>query len=242
MDKRSRGTLGAFLGVYTPTILTILGVIMYLRFGWVVGHLGLSETLIVVVVANLITLITTLSFSSMATNMKVGVGGAYFIISRSLGLGVGAAIGIPLFLSQAISVTLYAYGLAESLRIIVPELPLLPACLGTIVLVTAVSVYGAKFALKTQIPLLALVGLSLVGLVVGAFTTPRIEMIGPVVPHFEQVGFWVGFAVFFPAVTGVMAGLSLSGDLKNPSRAIPVGAIAATVTGFVHLPGGADTA
>ncbi len=93
MEKQRRGNLGAFLGVYTPTILTILGVIMYLRFGWVVGHLGLFQTLLVVIVANAITLITTLSFSSMATNMKVGGGGAYFIISRSLGLGVGAAIG-----------------------------------------------------------------------------------------------------------------------------------------------------
>ena len=89
---------------------------MYLRFGWVVGHLGLYQTLLVVIFANAITLVTTLSFSSMATNMKVGGGGAYFIISRSLGLGIGAAIGVPLFLSQAISVTLYAYGLAESLR------------------------------------------------------------------------------------------------------------------------------
>jgi len=28
---------GAFSGVFTPSILTILGVIMYMRLGWVVG-------------------------------------------------------------------------------------------------------------------------------------------------------------------------------------------------------------
>ncbi|HSG99111.1 MAG TPA: Na-K-Cl cotransporter, partial [candidate division Zixibacteria bacterium] len=231
MDQQPQKTLGAFLGVYTPTILTILGVIMYLRFGWVVGSLGLRDTLLVVIAANGITLITTLSFSSMATNMRVGVGGAYFIISRSLGLGIGAAIGIPLFLSQAISVTLYSYGLAESLTIVWPDLPPAPVSVAIIVVVTAVSIYGAGFALKTQIPLLALVALSIVALAVGALflTDP-----GDVLQYhsFDRINFWEGFAVFFPAVTGVMAGLSLSGDLKNPSRSIPIGAIGATLTGF----------
>jgi len=233
LDNQSKGSLGAFLGVYTPTILTILGVIMYLRFGWVVGHLGLYQALLVVIVANSITLVTTLSFSSMATNMKVGVGGAYFIISRSLGLGVGAAIGVPLFLSQAISVTLYAYGLAESLRIVWPNVPLLPVSVAVILLVSIVSLYGARFALKTQIPLLILVALSIVAFAVGALLITRTETMPVLLPAVSEVGFWMGFAVFFPAVTGVMAGLSLSGDLKNPSKAIPLGAIAATVTGFL---------
>ena len=81
--------LGTFIGVFTPTILTILGVIMYLRFGWVVGNVGLGQTLLIVLLANLITLLTSLSLSALATNMQVGVGGAYYLISRSFGLEVG---------------------------------------------------------------------------------------------------------------------------------------------------------
>jgi hypothetical protein len=115
--------LGTFLGVFTPTILTILGVIMYLRSGWLVGHLGLLRVLFVIFMANSITLITTLSFSSVATNIRVRTGGAYYIISRSLGIEIGGAIGLPLFLSQTFSVTLYAYGLAESMRIVWPDVP-----------------------------------------------------------------------------------------------------------------------
>jgi potassium/chloride transporter 4/5/6 len=232
LENQTKGNLGAFLGVYTPTILTILGVIMYLRFGWVVGHLGLYQTLLIVIVANAITLVTTLSFSSMATNMKVGGGGVYFIISRSLGLGVGAAIGVPLFLSQAISVTLYAYGLAESLRIVWPKAPLLPVTIVVVLLVALVSLYGARFALKTQIPLLILVALSITAFATGAILAVRPEPVSEAMRAMGEIGFWVGFAVFFPAVTGVMAGLSLSGDLKNPSKSIPLGAIAAAVTGF----------
>ncbi|MBN1213112.1 MAG: Na-K-Cl cotransporter [candidate division Zixibacteria bacterium] len=232
MEQRAKGALGTFLGVYTPTLLTILGVIMYLRFGWVLGHLGLTRTILIVVIANLITLVTTLSFSSMATNMKVGAGGAYFIISRSLGLGIGAAIGIPLYLSQAVSVTLYSYGLAESLSIVWPQIPLGITCILIILVVSGISLYGARFALKTQVPLLVLVALSLVALAIGVFLHGRAEP-EAVTETVEGIGFWMGFAVFFPAVTGVMAGLSLSGDLKNPGRSIPLGAIAATMTGFL---------
>jgi potassium/chloride transporter 4/5/6 len=232
LEHSSKKTLGAFLGVFTPTILTILGVIMYLRFGWVVGHLGLVKTLLIVIIANSITLVTTLSFSSMATNMRVGVGGAYFIISRSLGLGVGAAIGLPLFLSQAVSVTLYSYGLAESFSIVWADIPLVPACIVIILAVGAVSFYGARFALRTQVPVLVLVGISVAALAVGAITVMRSEA-APIVRSVSGLSFWTGFAVFFPAVTGVMAGLSLSGDLKDPARAIPIGAIAAVATGLL---------
>jgi len=214
--------LGTFLGVYTPTILTILGVIMYLRSGWLVGHMGLAQTMAVVVLANIITLITTLSFSSVATNTHVGVGGAYFIISRSLGLEIGGAIGVPLFMS---------HGLAESLRIIWPAVPIQTAAFVIVVLVGLLALLGARLALRVQIPLMALVAVSLLALAVGALLkfsgTPRLVS----VPSGE-ISFWMGFAVFFPAVTGVMAGLGLSGDLKDPGRAIPLGAISAVLTGF----------
>ena len=69
----TNGKLGTFLGVFTPTILTILGVIMYLRFGWVVGQVGLLKTLLIVLLANLITLLTSLSLSAIATNSRVGL-------------------------------------------------------------------------------------------------------------------------------------------------------------------------
>ena len=231
-DPRNQGTrLGTFLGVYTPTILTILGVIMYLRFGWVVGHAGLPGALLIVALANGITLITALSLSAVATNGRVGVGGAYYIISRSLGLAIGGAIGLPLFLSQAFSVTLYAYGLAESLTFVWPGVPVPTAAIVIILLVAGLAYRGAGAALKSQVPILALIALSLVALGWGALRGPA-GTADPNLGPSDAVGFWVVFAVFFPAVTGIMAGLGLSGDLKDPSRAIPLGTLAATLTGF----------
>ncbi|WP_305041742.1 hypothetical protein [Geoalkalibacter sp.] len=224
--------LGTFLGVFTPTILTILGVIMYLRFGWVVGNLGLAKTILVVLLANGITLVTALSLSAVATNTRVGVGGAYYIISRSLGLEIGAAIGLPLFLCQVLSVTLYAYGFAESLRIIWPGIPVPAATVVVILGVGYLASRGAGFALKTQLPVMGMIGLSLLALIAGVFFGGAGESVEATAVLADSPGFWTIFAVFFPAVTGIMAGLSLSGDLRDPKKSIPLGTLAAVLTGF----------
>ncbi len=221
---------GAFLGVFTPSILTILGVIMYLRFGWVVANEGLFNALLIVITANAITLITTLSVSATATNMQVGVGGAYYIISRSLGLEIGGAIGLPMFLSQVFSITLYALGLAESFRFIVPGIPILPTAFSIIVGIMVISLVSASFALKLQIPIMVTIALSIFSLALGAEWNQAPSVIMSRIP--ESPGFWKVFAVFFPAVTGILAGVSMSGNLRQPKRDIPLGALSAVLVGF----------
>jgi potassium/chloride transporter 4/5/6 len=223
--------LGTFIGVFTPSILTILGVILFLRTGWVVGNVGLAGALVIIILANLITLATALSVSSVATNMEVGPGGAYYIISRSLGVEIGAAIGLPLFLAQAFSITLYAYGLAESLQFVWPDLPQMPVAAVTVLLVALLAARGAGVALKLQLPIMAAIALSLLVFFFGvARSMPQsVDLFDHIS---DPAGFWTVFAVFFPAVTGIMAGISLSGDLKNPTRSIPRGTIIAVIVGF----------
>jgi len=235
-DERDPGEargprLGAFLGVFTPSILTILGVIMFLRTGWVVGNVGLIPSLVIVVIANALTLATALSVSAIATNMHVGAGGAYYIISRSLGLEFGGAIGVPLFLAQVFSVTLYAFGFAESLGLLWPHLPLRTVAAVTIIVVAVVSGKSAEFALRLQLPVMGAIVLSLVLLFLGVpgHAQETVQLWRGVE---NGVPFWVVFAVFFPAVTGIMAGVSLSGDLKDPKRSIPRGTVAAVLVGF----------
>ena len=153
--------LGTFLGVFTPSILTILGVILFLRTGWMVGNAGLLPAMAAVLGANAITLITAVSVSSIATNMFVEAGGAYYIISRSLGLQIGGAIGIPLFLAQTFSITLYSFGFAESLRFIWPGAPIQLLAMVTVLLVSLLSSHSAGLALRLQIPIMVLIGLFL---------------------------------------------------------------------------------
>jgi len=224
--------LGTFLGVYTPSILTILGVVLFLRTGWVVGQVGLVPTLTIVILAHMITVATAFSVSAIATNMRVGTGGAYYMVSRSLGLEIGGAIGIPLFLAQTFSVTLYAFGLAESLQWLWPQLPLRITAALTVVAVALLAGRGARLALRLQLPIMAAIGLALALLVAGASSRA-----GAALPLWEHVEgaepFWRVFAIFFPAVTGIMAGISLSGDLEDPQKSIPRGTLLAVLTGFV---------
>ncbi|OQB84988.1 MAG: Amino acid permease [Planctomycetes bacterium ADurb.Bin126] len=236
MESETR-KFGTFLGVFTPSILTILGVIMYLRFGWVVANAGLVGALIIVVLCSSIALITALSASAVATNMRLGTGGEYYLISRSLGLTIGGAIGIPLFLCRTFSVTLYCYGLAEAIAMFwpahwgAPPVPWLAA--GFVLATTAIAGKSASLSLQLQLPLMVLVGLSLValggGVLGGPLRTP--QWLGDADRLVAAGGFWTVLAVYFPAVTGFTAGIGMSGDLRDPQRSIPLGTLSAVGAG-----------
>jgi len=213
----------AFKGVFTPSILTILGVIMYLRFGWVLGNVGLFKTLIIVTLSTIITLITSLSMSVLATNMKLGGGGAYYIISRSLGLEAGAAIGLPLYIAQTLGVSFYVIGFAESLSGIIPWFGIQEMGLITLGIISILSFVSADLALRVQYLILILIGASLVSFFAGSAEGISFALSHSDVP--ERQAFWAVFAVFFPAVTGILSGLSMSGDLANPQKAIPRGTL-----------------
>ena len=225
--------LGTFGGVYTPSILTILGVIMYLRFGWVVGNAGLWKTLLIVTISTSITFLTSLSVCAIATDRVVRVGGAYYMISRSLGIETGGAVGISLYFAQAISVALYTIGFAESVVQTFPQLNQLYVALIITVLVGILAITSASIAIKAQYFIMAAIALSLLSLIFGG-SLPGVEPQMFSVPS-PQVSapFWTVFAVFFPAVTGIMAGVNMSGDLRDPIKSIPAGTLAAVGTGYV---------
>ncbi|SMO44597.1 amino acid permease [Gracilimonas mengyeensis] len=227
-----KGGLGTFGGVFTPSILTILGVIMYLRFGWVVGNVGLIGTLLIVTISTSITFLTALSIASIATDQRVRIGGAYYMISRSLGIESGGAIGIPLYLAQALSVALYTVGFAESVVGVFPGFDIKIVGLITTIAVAGLALVSAKAAIRAQYFIMFGIALSLLSLLFGSpIEQSSIEMWGA--SQENSAGFWVVLAVFFPAVTGIMAGVNMSGDLENPSKSIPKGTFAAIGVGYI---------
>lgn len=226
--------------MFTPCTLTILGVIMFLRFTDVVGESGVWLAVAIVAVSKLITVLTSLSLSSIATNTRVEGGGAYYLISRSLGVEFGGAIGLVFFLAQAISVSMYVLGFAEAFGSVFAfghEHTRVVASM-TNALVFACVYIGAGWTIKVQYFILAILGASLASFYVGAFGAFDAELLQMnLAPQFSPgESVFTMFALFFPAVTGIMAGANMSGDLRDPGRSIPRGTIAAVVvTGIVYI-------
>jgi amino acid transporter len=226
-STKRKGTLGTFSGVFTPSILTILGIILFLRLGYVVGNAGLGRALVIIGLANLISVLTSFSLSAIATNLKVKVGGPYYIISRTLGAEFGGSIGIVLFLAQSISIGFYCIGFAEA---VVSTLPGASGALPQIIAALAVSVLfvfawlGADWGTRFQFLVMAILAAALVSFFVGALTQWDNATLAQNWPSLASgPGFWVLFAIFFPAVTGFTQGVSMSGDLKDSGRSLPLG-------------------
>lgn len=223
---------GTFGGVFVPNVLTILGVILFLRSGWVVGNAGLTGALAMLCIANAVTFISALSLSAIATNTKAQGGGAYFLVSRSLGLEFGGAIGLPLYLAQAISVAFYVVGFTESVQYLFPDLDARLFSLATLAAIACVAWIGAGVAVKTQYIILATLVVSLVSFFIGFQVSDGWQSRSEPAYATGQ-SFWSVFAIFFPAVTGIMSGVSMSGDLKDPTKSIPRGTLWAVAFTFV---------
>jgi len=240
---------GTFKGVFTPVVLTILGVIMFMRTGYVVGYAGLVSALVILAIAKLITTLTTLSLSAIATNLDVRVGGVYFMISRVLGPDFGGSIGITLFVAQAVSIAFYTIGFTEAgfdvLASFVSadmvaslEAAHVPELVSTLVVggLFLVTFKGADVAMKAQYAVLAVLLLSVVAFLVGGVMhfdadVLAANMTGDYTPTDADQGktltFMVMFAIFFPAATGITAGANMSGDLEDAGKSIPSGTLVA---------------
>lgn len=221
------GKLGTFAGVFTPSILTILGIILFLRLGFVVGSAGLGMALLIIFLANTISVLTTFSLSAIATNLHVKGGGDYYLISRTLGIEFGGALGLVLFLAQAISIGFYCVGFGEVMVEILPPAGWISAPLIASLAIVFLFVFawlGADWATRFQYVVMAVLGLALLSFFAGGMMHWSAKTLtanwtsglkGPV--------FWPLFAIFFPAVTGFTQGVSMSGDLENPGKSLPNG-------------------
>lgn len=237
---------GTFGGVFTPSILTILGVIMFMRSGFVVGQSGIWGAILILIIAKAITLLTALSVSAISTNMQVRGGGAYFMISRVLGPEFGGAIGLALFTAQALSVPFYIIGFTSAVTLTFPQLIpyYLYISMGSGAFLLFIAYVGADWAIRSQFLIMAVLFAAVVftlgGLAVG-FDVELFQsnlgadysLLDATKPDGSKYSFWLVFAIYFPAVTGILAGVNMSGDLKDPARSIPNGTFLAVGVSFI---------
>ncbi len=229
--------------VFFTAISTILGAILFLRFGFAVGTIGFWGVIGIILLGHMVTIPTALAISEIATNKRVEGGGEYFIISRSFGLNIGATIGFALYLSQAISVAFYIIAFTESFEFLFVylndllgfEIPRqiisIPAMLGLALLIVK---KGANMGVKALYFVIAILFVSISLFFMGNTEYANLNDFSLLTAQYRNPEqFFVVFAIVFPAFTGMTAGVGLSGDLKNPSKSIPLGTISATFIGMI---------
>jgi amino acid transporter len=235
-NKESRGyKFGTFGGVFTPSILTIFGLIMFMRTNYVVGSAGVLGALAILLIAESITIASGLSISAISTNTPVKGGGAYFLISRSLGPGFGSSIGVTLFIAQALSVPFYILGFSEAL---VKNFPVIEPyylwlVLGTGLIILIMAWVGASWVIKCQYFILGILVLSIITFLGGALGSFSLKTLTTNMTVSDGANLSMLFAIFFPAVTGIMAGVNMSGDLKSPEKSLPRGTMLAIFCGLI---------
>ncbi len=245
INKNKFGTLPVFL----TAISTILGAIMFLRFGYAVGNVGFWGTLAIIAIGHAVTIPTAMALAEIATNQKVEGGGEYYIICRSFNLVIGAAIGITLYLSQAISVAFYVIAFAEAFKSLFaylienydlhPTIQYLLSLKQTVsipalfLLTAVVLTKGADLGVKMLYVVVATLTVSMIAFFVGSPVDADVQQTLASQVTETPLGFFAVFAIIFPAFTGMTAGVGLSGDLKNPSKSIPLGTLAGTLVGMV---------
>ncbi|KAI1867993.1 uncharacterized protein JN550_006800 [Neoarthrinium moseri] len=243
--------LGVVSGVYIPVVLNIISILMFLRFGSILGRIGLLGILGLLAIAYFVDLVTTLSLSAIASNGEVKGGGAYYLISRSLGPEFGGSIGVLFYLSQVLNTALNVVGLIDCLKLNIKVIPhgfwegyLMETC--ALIFCTALCLAGSGIFAKASNGLLVVLVISTLSIPLSAVVNHPFRdhnigveftglssrtLLSNLYPH-KGRAYYKGsetfrelFGVLFPATSGIFAGASMSGDLSNPSKAIPKGTL-----------------
>lgn len=263
--------LDTYSGVFVPVTLNVLSILMFIRFGFILGQSGVLGMLGMLVGAYVINLITTMSISAVASNGTVRGGGAYYLISRSLGPEFGGAIGLVSYMGFVFNTGMNAVGLIDCLIYnfgtdsgnwanTLPEGDWWQYLWSTLVVVLCVLICLAGSALFARVSnglllvlLIATLSIPLSAFVQQPFERTRklVEFTGlsaqtfkeNLLPRFTRGAaggkrhgketYQELFGVLFPSTCGILAGASMSGDLKNPSRSIPKGTLSGLGLTFV---------
>uniref|UniRef100_A0A672R141 Solute carrier family 12 member 5-like n=1 Tax=Sinocyclocheilus grahami TaxID=75366 RepID=A0A672R141_SINGR len=217
--------MGTVMGVYLPCMQNILGVILFLRMTWLVGVGGVLGTFIIVFMCCSTTMLTAISMSAIATNGVVPAGGSYYMISRSLGPEFGGAVGICFYLGTTFAGAMYILGCIEILLVHFHSF-LLYLNFFKLIYFTNNNVSQIQGIPGITSGILAAV----LDPEATATNTNR-YVLADITSFFTLL---VG--IYFPSVTGIMAGSNRSGDLQDAQKSIPVGTILAiTTTSIIYM-------
>ncbi|KAH9102875.1 hypothetical protein LEN26_015438 [Aphanomyces euteiches] len=241
--------LGTLQGVYFPCIQSIIGITLFLRMPWVTAQAGVVLTCFLFLMCQSVAYLTTSSICALVTNGKISAGGVYFLISRTIGIETGSAVGLLTFVGSTCSLAFSLLGAIETFQNIfdtsdwfVSDSRVLALFL--LCILGAISSVGMKYITMVGSACLTIVmasiACSIVGLLIHISEMPRF----PNVVWFDNVhsnytldpktnvmpNLGVMITMIYPGTTGYMSGAMRASTLENPARSVPLGTIAAMLT------------
>jgi len=245
-----RSGLGTYSGVLIPTCENMWGVLIFLRFFYIVGNAGVWQTFLVVLLSFLCALLTTMSLCAVATNGTIEQGGTYYLISRALGPKLGGAVGCMYYLGVLLLSVLEALGSVEMIVFAFPVLdfPSANRVIGAIILIILGTLvfFGIKFVSKLGLGFFAIVLYTMLSYYLGLFLAPRgnvpLSLTGLSWTTFKSnwspgytqgKSFSSAVSLFFPCFTGILSGADRATSLRKPEKSIPRGTIGAVVLSFL---------
>ncbi|NXJ63633.1 S12A1 protein, partial [Rostratula benghalensis] len=175
-NKTGLVKFGWVKGVLVRCMLNIWGVMLFIRLSWIVGQAGIGLGIIVIGLSVVVTTLTGISMSAICTNGVVRGGGAYYLISRSLGPEFGGSIGLIFAFANAVAVAMYVVGFAETVVELLKESDTLMVdesndirIIGTITVVCllGISVAGMEWEAKAQVILLVVLLVAIANFFIG---------------------------------------------------------------------------
>ena len=227
---------------------------MFIRLPWIVAQAGVILTVCIVVICVFSTFITSLSMSAIATNGKIMAGGPYYVVSRNLGVEIGGSVGVIFYLGTTMAASMYILGAVEALQtgFGMEGLFTFDKQIESLILaflLTSIVNVGVKYVNLSATFFLSVVLLSIFSSLLGCFLYMGGVWGGDGIPSDANVSndnvypnwapdkdtgitptFFSLIGLFYPSVTGIMAGSNRSGVLANPGRDIPKGTMGAIVT------------
>ncbi|KAH7724654.1 Protein F10E7.9 [Aphelenchoides avenae] len=251
---RQRTLIGTWDGVFPTVMVNIFGIVVFIRMGWIVGTAGVSHAVLLLILSTIFCLITVFSAIGICERCKLQSGGIYFLISHVLGGQIGGTVGLLYVFGQATATGLVAYGFGESMARLFRsdnEAAIKLIAVSVLIVLTGLNTVGLRFVIRLQLLLLCVLAAAVFDFFLGSLFIRQSEVvIGPysserlsanMEPHYvpmnctvdsttfetKHESFFSVFGVLFANFLGVLAGVNMSGDLKEPKKNIPQGELSA---------------
>ena len=188
--------------------------------GLAVGITG-SSVWLAFLVAALCILPAVLSKSELATAMPKS-GGTYVYIERAFGPLFGTIAGIGLWLSLLLKSAFSLVGLSAYLYVLI-EIDASSTkgiALFALLVILLLNVFGVKKVEKTQLIIVSISVLSLIGIVFFGTSSFDSSLLEPVFVDGSS-GFITGVAFLYISYAGVTKIAAVAGEIKNPEKNLP---------------------